>query len=193
MQQGIQAHFARLKGKHLFVHPPACMRTYMLACVHALRIVEQEDMMPAGQRQTLMFSATFPKEIQRLAGDFLSNYVFLTVRTCVCACMWMMMMMCVCVRARVRVRLRQACARACDKHAVRRVCAQVRHFPQATLQDLALWSLAHAASCLLRKCGCIIYAAQWISAESVFDDGHLPVCRESMLVSSMLPSVTRAD
>jgi len=43
------------------------------------RIVEQEDMMPAGQRQTLMFSATFPKEIQRLAGDFLSNYVFLTV------------------------------------------------------------------------------------------------------------------
>ncbi|GFH30877.1 uncharacterized protein HaLaN_29806, partial [Haematococcus lacustris] len=25
-----------------------------------------------------MFSATFPKEIQRLAGDFLANYVFLT-------------------------------------------------------------------------------------------------------------------
>jgi superfamily II DNA/RNA helicase len=46
------------------------------------RIVEQEDMMPAGQRQTLMFSATFPKEIQRLAGDFLANYVFLTVRKC---------------------------------------------------------------------------------------------------------------
>lgn len=38
-------------------------------------------MLPAGQRQTLMFSATFPKEIQRLAGDFLSNYVFLTVRS----------------------------------------------------------------------------------------------------------------
>lgn len=43
------------------------------------RIVEQEDMPPTGQRQTLMFSATFPKEIQRLAGDFLHNYVFLTV------------------------------------------------------------------------------------------------------------------
>lgn len=43
------------------------------------RIVEQEDMPPVGQRQTLMFSATFPKEIQRLAADFLSNYVFLTV------------------------------------------------------------------------------------------------------------------
>ena len=36
-------------------------------------------MPPAGQRQTLMFSATFPKEIQRLAADFLYNYVFLTV------------------------------------------------------------------------------------------------------------------
>ncbi|KAL6752884.1 ATP-dependent RNA helicase-like protein [Haematococcus lacustris] len=43
------------------------------------KIVEQEDMPRTGQRQTLMFSATFPKEIQRLAGDFLSNYVFLTV------------------------------------------------------------------------------------------------------------------
>lgn len=36
-------------------------------------------MPPTGQRQTLMFSATFPKEIQRLAADFLHNYVFLTV------------------------------------------------------------------------------------------------------------------
>ncbi|GAX80541.1 hypothetical protein CEUSTIGMA_g7979.t1 [Chlamydomonas eustigma] len=43
------------------------------------RIVEQEDMPSSGQRQTLMFSATFPKDIQRLASDFLSNYVFLTV------------------------------------------------------------------------------------------------------------------
>ncbi len=49
----------------------------MLLLYH--RIVEQEDMPRTGQRQTLMFSATFPKEIQRLAGDFLANYVFLTV------------------------------------------------------------------------------------------------------------------
>ncbi len=48
-------------------------------CLHTCRIVEQEDMPRTGQRQTLMFSATFPKEIQRLAGDFLANYVFLTV------------------------------------------------------------------------------------------------------------------
>jgi ATP-dependent RNA helicase DDX3X len=33
----------------------------------------------AGERQTLMFSATFPKAIQRLAEDFLYGYIFLTV------------------------------------------------------------------------------------------------------------------
>jgi ATP-dependent RNA helicase DDX3X len=42
------------------------------------RIVEQADM-PVQGRQTLMFSATFPIEIQRLAGDFLDDYVFLAV------------------------------------------------------------------------------------------------------------------
>jgi ATP-dependent RNA helicase DDX3X len=31
------------------------------------------------RRQTLMFSATFPKSIQRLAEDFLNNYIFLRV------------------------------------------------------------------------------------------------------------------
>lgn len=43
------------------------------------RIVEQEDMPGTGQRQTLLFSATFPKEIQKLASDFLHDYIFLTV------------------------------------------------------------------------------------------------------------------
>ncbi|RHY73873.1 hypothetical protein DYB30_008923 [Aphanomyces astaci] len=41
------------------------------------RIVEQEDM--TRERQTFMFSATFPREIQRLASDFLRDYIFLTV------------------------------------------------------------------------------------------------------------------
>lgn len=41
-------------------------------------IVERRDMPRVGQRQTLMFSATFPKEIQLLARDFLSNYIFLS-------------------------------------------------------------------------------------------------------------------
>ncbi|KAK4188213.1 P-loop containing nucleoside triphosphate hydrolase protein [Podospora australis] len=43
------------------------------------RIVQGEDMPPTGQRQTLMFSATFPRDIQMLAQDFLNDYVFLSV------------------------------------------------------------------------------------------------------------------
>ena len=42
-------------------------------------IVDEADMPGVGERQTLMFSATFPKEIQRLAADFLNNYIFLKV------------------------------------------------------------------------------------------------------------------
>jgi ATP-dependent RNA helicase DDX3X len=42
-------------------------------------IVERKDMPGTGQRQTMMFSATFPKEIQLLARDFLNNYIFLAV------------------------------------------------------------------------------------------------------------------
>jgi ATP-dependent RNA helicase DDX3X len=41
------------------------------------RLVEQEDMPKS--RQTLMFSATFPRNIQMLARDFLLDYVFLSV------------------------------------------------------------------------------------------------------------------
>jgi len=43
------------------------------------RIVEGEDMPPTAARQTLMFSATFPRDIQMLARDFLREYVFLSV------------------------------------------------------------------------------------------------------------------
>uniref|UniRef100_A0A8C7RZY5 RNA helicase n=1 Tax=Oncorhynchus mykiss TaxID=8022 RepID=A0A8C7RZY5_ONCMY len=43
------------------------------------RIVEQDTMPPKGIRQTMMFSATFPKEIQMLARDFLEDYIFLAV------------------------------------------------------------------------------------------------------------------
>ncbi|KAL8597493.1 ATP-dependent RNA helicase ddx3x [Nucella lapillus] len=43
------------------------------------RIVEKDTMPQVGTRQTLMFSATFPKEIQVLARDFLDNYIFLAV------------------------------------------------------------------------------------------------------------------
>jgi ATP-dependent RNA helicase DDX3X len=43
------------------------------------RIVQGEDMPGVHERQTLMFSATFPREIQYLAKDFLKDYVFLSV------------------------------------------------------------------------------------------------------------------
>lgn len=43
------------------------------------KIVECHTMPKTGERQTLMFSATFPKQIQVLAQDFLHNYVFLAV------------------------------------------------------------------------------------------------------------------
>jgi ATP-dependent RNA helicase DDX3X len=43
------------------------------------RIVEGEDMPPTQARQTLMFSATFPRDIQMLARDFLKDYIFLSV------------------------------------------------------------------------------------------------------------------
>lgn len=42
------------------------------------QIVKGKDM-PQETRQTAMFSATFPREIQQLAADFLNNYVYLTV------------------------------------------------------------------------------------------------------------------
>ncbi|KAF8184425.1 ATP-dependent RNA helicase ded-1 [Pholiota molesta] len=43
------------------------------------RIVQGEDMPGTAERQTLMFSATFPRDIQMLAKDFLKDYVFLSV------------------------------------------------------------------------------------------------------------------
>ncbi|GJQ86020.1 bel [Trypoxylus dichotomus] len=42
-------------------------------------ILEKEPMPRTGDRQTLMFSATFPSPIQMLARDFLDNYIFLAV------------------------------------------------------------------------------------------------------------------
>lgn len=42
-------------------------------------IVEKEDMPSTEDRQTMMFSATFPRDIQILARDFLKDYIFLTV------------------------------------------------------------------------------------------------------------------
>ncbi|XP_064456706.1 ATP-dependent RNA helicase DDX3X-like isoform X2 [Ornithodoros turicata] len=43
------------------------------------RIVLEDNMPATGRRQTLMFSATFPKKVQELARKFLDNYIFLAV------------------------------------------------------------------------------------------------------------------
>lgn len=43
------------------------------------RIVTGGDMPGVHDRQTLMFSATFPRDIQMLAKDFLKDYIFLSV------------------------------------------------------------------------------------------------------------------
>jgi ATP-dependent RNA helicase DDX3X len=52
----------------------------MLDMGFEIQIREIVDRMPnRGQRQTLMFSATFPTTIQRLASDFLNDYMFIAV------------------------------------------------------------------------------------------------------------------
>ncbi|XP_068620718.1 ATP-dependent RNA helicase vasa [Battus philenor] len=43
------------------------------------KMMEHPTMVPIGERQTLMFSATFPEDIQHLAGRFLNNYLFIAV------------------------------------------------------------------------------------------------------------------
>ena len=42
-------------------------------------IINDFDMPPKDERRTLMFSATFPEQIQKLASDFLNEYLFLTI------------------------------------------------------------------------------------------------------------------
>ena len=44
-----------------------------------VRTILKKVSLPKGDRNTLMFSATFPKEIQQLAQDFMSDYLFLAV------------------------------------------------------------------------------------------------------------------
>lgn len=42
-------------------------------------IMDNPSMVKTGTRQTLMFSATFPEDIQRMAGTYLHEYIFLTI------------------------------------------------------------------------------------------------------------------
>ena len=43
------------------------------------RIVQRADMPPPGDRQTLMFSATFPHEVQSMARDFMTDYIWVAI------------------------------------------------------------------------------------------------------------------
>ncbi|NXI40476.1 DDX4 helicase, partial [Galbula dea] len=48
--------------------------------LHMKKLFSYPSMPPKDNRQTVMFSATFPEEVQRLAGDFLkNNYLFVVV------------------------------------------------------------------------------------------------------------------
>ncbi len=43
------------------------------------RLVENKELPAKGDRQTLMFSATFPDTVQRVAEDFLTNHLLVAV------------------------------------------------------------------------------------------------------------------
>nr|AAW78361.1 vasa RNA helicase [Tribolium castaneum] len=49
-------------------------------------MLSHQSMPATGERQTLMFSATFPEEVQQLAGKFLLNYIFIAVGIVGSAC-----------------------------------------------------------------------------------------------------------
>ncbi|KAK9071340.1 hypothetical protein SSX86_009908 [Deinandra increscens subsp. villosa] len=67
------------RGVDILVATPADRMLDMGFEPQIRKIVERLDMPPSGPRQTLLFSATFPTEIQRMASDFLKNYIFLSV------------------------------------------------------------------------------------------------------------------
>lgn len=61
----------------LFHYVPYTIRLDMGFEPQIRRVVEEEGM--PRERQTFMFSATFPVEIQKLAQDFMHDYIFLAV------------------------------------------------------------------------------------------------------------------
>lgn len=50
------------------------------------KMINNPSMPSCENRQTLLFSATFPKDIQDLAGKFLNNYIFLAIGIVGSAC-----------------------------------------------------------------------------------------------------------
>ena len=67
---------------HTHAHTPYCCMFRMLDMgfgPQINQIIDNSEMPPKGERNTLMFSATFPEEIQQMASQFLHDYLFLTV------------------------------------------------------------------------------------------------------------------
>ena len=76
----LQRHVLELSDCHYLCLDEADRMLDMGFEIQIREVVERFDMPGRSDRITMMFSATFPQEIQRLAGDFLNgDYVFLTV------------------------------------------------------------------------------------------------------------------
>lgn len=76
----IQRGHIRLEGVRFFVLDEADQMLDMGFIPQIRKVVEEFGMVGKQERQTMMFSATFPREIQQLASDFLKDdYIFLSV------------------------------------------------------------------------------------------------------------------
>ena len=76
----IQRGYISLEGVRFLILDEADQMLDMGFIPQLRRIVEDLGMVGKDERQTMMFSATFPHEIQQLASDFLKNdYIFLSV------------------------------------------------------------------------------------------------------------------
>lgn len=76
----IQRGSIRLEGVRYLVLDEADQMLDMGFIPQIRKVVEEFGMVGKTERQTMMFSATFPREIQQLASDFLKDdYIFLSV------------------------------------------------------------------------------------------------------------------
>merc|ERR1711943_124293 len=72
--------FVSLELVHFFILDEADRMLDMGFEPQVRQIVEQTDMVQRkSDRQSMMFSATFSKEVQLMATDFLNDYLFITV------------------------------------------------------------------------------------------------------------------
>lgn len=75
----INRGFIAMEGVRILILDEADRMLDMGFMPQIRKIVDKSGMPPPGTRHTMMFSATFPKKIQKLAEHFLRNSVFLEV------------------------------------------------------------------------------------------------------------------